>query len=55
MVQPCLILTLKLTPSPVFKSTSYSWNAGQQELLEIEADNPSLRLGGNIRMTIYRR
>lgn len=30
------------------KVTSYSWNAGQQELLEIEADNPSLRLGGNI-------
>ena len=30
------------------KVTSYSWNAGQQELLEIEAENPSLRVGGNI-------
>lgn len=30
------------------KITSYSWNSASQELLEIEADNPTVNLNGNI-------
>lgn len=30
------------------KVTSYSWNSSDQELLEIEANDPSVRLNGNI-------
>ena len=32
----------------VSKITSYGWNYANQELLEIEADNPSINLNGNI-------